>query len=82
MKETTDTPATQTYIAKQGDRLDSIYARFYGAITTHSYKSGYNAFVLANIHLAHSPVLQGGERVYLPRFEDTSQDDEVSGLWS
>lgn len=49
------TNAVQTYIAKQGDRLDSIYFRFYSAIALHSYESYYNAFVLANIHLARSP---------------------------
>lgn len=72
---------TQTYTAKQGDRLDSIYYRFYGDIELHSYESGYNAFVLANIHLAHSPVLQGGEMVYLPNFESANSSDEVLGIW-
>lgn len=80
MPQTTQN-TTQTYIAKQGDRLDSIYYRFYGDITLHSYESGYNAFVLANIHLISSPVLQGGERVYLPNFESASSTDEVLGLW-
>ena len=75
------TTNTQTYIAKQGDRLDSIYYRFYGEITLHNYESGYNAFVSANIHLISSPVLQGGERVYLPNFESASSTDEVLGLW-
>lgn len=71
----------QTYLAKQGERLDSIYFRFYGDITLHSYESGYNAFVLANIHLAHRPVLQGGEIVYLPSFESANSSDEVLGIW-
>ncbi len=79
MPQTTNT--TQTYIAKQGDRLDSIYYRFYGEIELNSYESGYNAFVLANIHLARKPVLQGGEIVSLPRFESTNSTDEVLGIW-
>ncbi|WP_394908903.1 hypothetical protein [uncultured Helicobacter sp.] len=82
MPQTTNTAnTTQTYLAKLGDRLDSIYARFYGEITLHSYESGYNAFVLANIHLISNPVLQGGERVYLPSFESASSTDEVLGIW-
>ena len=71
---------TQTYTAEQGDRLDSIYYRFYGEITLDSYESGYNAFGLANIHLVRLPVLQGGEIVYLPSFE-VAKADEVLGLW-
>ena len=82
MPQVTNTEnTTNTYTAKLGDRLDSIYFRFYGDITLHSYESGYNAFVLANIHLAHSPVLQGGEIVYLPSFEATNSTDEVLGIW-
>lgn len=81
MPQATNTQNTaQTYLAKQGDRLDSIHYRFYGDITLHSYESGYNAFVLANIHLVRLPVLQGGEIVYLPRFEE-SKADEVLGIW-
>lgn len=73
-----------TYQAKQGDRLDSIYARFYKDMgLRNNYTNGYNAFVLANIHLMKdfSGVCKGGELIYLPN-QDIEQDDKVVlGLW-
>ena len=73
-----------TYQAKQGERLDSIYAKNYGDISLHSYESGYNAFVLANINLIQSKdfkgICKGGEIIYLPSL--TKQNDtEVLGIW-
>lgn len=72
------------HIATQGERLDSIYAKYYGIVSslnTLHYESGYNAFVLANIHLVSTPILKGGEIVYLPNLKETQESDEVLGIW-
>lgn len=71
--------------AKQGDRLDSIYVKYYGDITLHSYEKGYNAFVLANRHLLQcrdfQGVCKGGEIIYLPNLTNEQSSNEVLGLW-
>lgn len=72
------------YIAKQGERLDSIYAKHYGIdsnLNTLNYESGYNAFILANIHLINSPILKGGEIITLIDLKEVEVNDEVLGIW-
>ncbi|TLD80188.1 hypothetical protein LS68_008190 [Helicobacter sp. MIT 05-5293] len=80
-----DKQELQTYQAKQGDRLDSIYVKIYGDMTLSSYESGYNAFVIANIHLLRckdfSGVCKGGEIIYLPNLQTTQNNTEEIGLW-
>ena len=78
----------QRYVAKQGDRLDNIFARFYAdsalaesGQSKNNYTTGYNAFILANIYLIDLPVLQGGEIVNLPQLSAESSENEIIGIW-
>ncbi|TLD97684.1 hypothetical protein LS71_002790 [Helicobacter jaachi] len=72
----------QTYIATQGERLDMIFVKIYGDLYQNSYESGYNAFILANIDLIHTPILSGGEVVKCPIFSDNTESSEELGLWA
>ncbi|WP_120945767.1 tail protein X [Helicobacter labacensis] len=69
------------YIAKQGDRWDSIYFKHYGEIVQNGYQSGYNAFLLANIALLDIDVFAGGERVILPVFEVEEIATDILPPW-
>lgn len=81
-----DREELQTYQAKLGDRLDSIYAQHYKDIKLcNSYKSGYNAFILANKHLLtdkdFNGVCKGGEVIYLPYLTIEQNPEVVLGIW-
>lgn len=56
----------KTYIAKQNERFDTLFIRFYGKFYQNDYENGYNAFILANIHLIDKGVFEGGEIIYIP----------------
>ncbi|WP_104637147.1 tail protein X [Helicobacter felis] len=71
----------RVYTAVQGDRWDSIYYKHYGDLAQNGYKSGYNAFLLANVDLLDIDVFEGGERVVLPVFEVEEESDEIKGPW-
>lgn len=69
------------YIAKEGDRLDIIYYRFYGDFSQDGYRGGFDAFCIANPHLLSTPILKGGEKVYLPDFlNDGAKNDNGLGI--
>lgn len=68
------------YIAKQGDRLDSIFYKFYGSFYEDGYNSGFHAFCIANVHLLDSVILQGGERVRIIDFKQEEESEQESTL--
>ncbi len=68
-------------VAIQGERWDTLYFKHYGEIVQNGYKSGYNAFLLANIELLDIDVFKGGERVKLPTFTDEAIASDITPIW-
>lgn len=63
-------------IATQNDRIDTIVYAVYGTLEP------LNEVMMANAHLMSKPVLDAGDKVYLPEYTatDISESDGVS-LW-
>lgn len=68
------------YIAKKGERLDSIFYKIYDSFYQKDYIQGFDAFCLLNKHLLDIPVLNGGEIVYIKDFENKIQQDKELGI--
>lgn len=62
-------------IATQGDRLDQIIYAAYGTLDV------MNEVMINNPHLMSKPVLDNGDKVYLPDIIQTSQPETGVSLW-
>jgi len=67
------------YIAKRGERLDSIVFREYGTVE----KSVLNRVLEANAPLLHKTELDAFDKVYLPEVvaEQTEAESKGKALW-
>jgi len=63
-------------VATQGDRLDQIIYQHYGTLDV------MNEVMIHNSHLMSTPILQNGDKVYLPDIDVTAQAETVGvSLW-
>lgn len=63
-------------IATQGDRLDQIIYQHYGTLDV------MNEVMMQNTHLMSKPILQSGDKVYLPDIDVAAQSETVGvSLW-
>ncbi|PAF53255.1 hypothetical protein BKH42_06935 [Helicobacter sp. 13S00482-2] len=66
------------YIAKEGERLDSVYFKHYGDFN----QNQYDAFLMQNHHLLLKDSLEGGDRVLIlqRKQEDESITEGLYGI--
>lgn len=64
-----------SYIANDGDRLDSVTYKCYGTL------DNFMEVLSANIHLLGVEFLSSGDVVYLPLFTRI-ENEEVPALWN
>lgn len=63
-------------VATQGDRLDQIIYHHYGTLDV------MNEVMMHNPNLMSTPILQNGDKVYLPDIDVTAQAETVGvSLW-
>lgn len=65
------------YTTKDGDVLDAICFKYYGAL-----KGATEAVIQANRHLAHEPeIYSAGIKITLPHIDQKQESDTIK-LWS
>jgi phage tail protein X len=62
-------------IATQGDRLDQIIMAFYKTLTV------MNEVMMSNSHLMNKPILDDGDKVYLPDIVAPTPTETGVSLW-
>lgn len=62
-------------IATQGDRLDQIIYAYYGTLDV------MNKVMMSNVHLMPKPILDTGDKVYLPDISVPEQSESGVSLW-
>lgn len=63
-------------IATKNDRIDSIVYAYYGSLNP------LNEVMMANAHLMSKPLLDDGDKVFLPTYEaETSSESDGVSLW-
>lgn len=66
-----------TYVAKEGDRLDNIAFMAYGSIDD----AIINAVLEANAHLLERSTLKSGDTVFLPEIQIDDKESDKKALW-
>lgn len=62
-------------VATKGDRLDQIIYQHYGSLDV------MNVVMINNPHLMSTPILQSGDKVYLPDITKPEQSELGVSLW-
>lgn len=62
-------------IATQGDRLDQIIYQHYGTLDV------MNEVMMSNAHLMAKPILDSGDKVYLPDIQTAKPEEKGVALW-
>ncbi|MDD2267005.1 tail protein X [Sulfuricurvum sp.] len=62
-------------VATTGDRLDQIIYQYYKTLDV------MNEVLMSNVHLMSKPILDTGDKVYLPDIEVPEQPENGVNLW-
>lgn len=62
-------------VATKGDRLDVIIYQHYGTLDV------MNEVMMNNSHLMSRPILESGDKVYLPEITKPEQSETGVSLW-
>lgn len=62
-------------VATKGDRLDVIIYQHYGTLDV------MNEVMMNNPHLMSRPILESGDKVYLPDIAEPEQSETGVSLW-
>lgn len=62
-------------VATKGDRLDQIIYQYYRSLDV------MNEVMINNPHLMSTPILQSGDKVYLPDIAEPEQSETGVSLW-